>query len=443
MRAHTRSSVLGRPWRSRPSSTPRASPGIARPGHGHRSASLATVTAPWRACRAVAVISSHVLVELRGRARGRRAPPGPAPALRVGITATAAPARRGRPRRCGPPPAADCRVGSSLGSTTTSSRAGGGDRLEQLAGRSGAGAGRRAIDDRAGLLGQGAARPGPAATATTRRPACRGCAGASWCAAWRAICSAKWVTRIRCGPPERRAPASMAAPTSSAWTCTFQRPSPPTTTSGVAERAGAARGGPGSRRRPGRRGGTSPRRRGRPRTASAPVGRARAAGTGIAWLPSGVGDRDSAGARSGRSRQASRSTREPAAAGVDDARLRRGRAAAPGVRPSAARAAAGGDSARTSRVRAASPASRRAPPAASAAARSTREHGALLAGSPTAAYAGVADAWRSASAMTVGGALSSVSLRARCGAAVAPSISAQDHPGVAAGAQQRAARAAP
>ena len=41
---------------------------------------------------------------------------------------------------------------------------------------------------------------------------------------------AKCVTAIRCGRPAT-IPASMAAPTSSTWTCTFHSPSPPTTSS--------------------------------------------------------------------------------------------------------------------------------------------------------------------------------------------------------------------
>ena len=75
-----------------------------------------------------------------------------------------------------------------------------------------------------------AARPGPAATAITVRPARTGVRlppEASPAAA--ATCSAKWVTRIRCGRPIAR-PASIAAPTSSTWTWTFHSPSPPTTT---------------------------------------------------------------------------------------------------------------------------------------------------------------------------------------------------------------------
>ena len=64
------------------------------------------------------------------------------------------------------------------------------------------------------------ARPSPATTAITARPG----TGSWWCA-W----SAKCVTRIRCGRPMSM-PCSIAAPTSSVWTCTFHSPSPPTTT---------------------------------------------------------------------------------------------------------------------------------------------------------------------------------------------------------------------
>ena len=66
------------------------------------------------------------------------------------------------------------------------------------------------------------ASPGPAATATMARPT-------RFCGSRAAICSAKCVTRTRCGRPASM-PASMAEPTSSTWTCTFQSPSPPTTT---------------------------------------------------------------------------------------------------------------------------------------------------------------------------------------------------------------------
>ena len=75
-----------------------------------------------------------------------------------------------------------------------------------------------------------AARPGPAATAITVRPVRAGARAApELVAGGAAICSAKWVTRIRCGRPMAR-PASIAAPTSSTWTWTFHSPSPPTTT---------------------------------------------------------------------------------------------------------------------------------------------------------------------------------------------------------------------
>ena len=42
-------------------------------------------------------------------------------------------------------------------------------------------------------------------------------------------CSARSVTRMRCGRPAST-PASMAAPMSSVWMWQFQSPSPPTTT---------------------------------------------------------------------------------------------------------------------------------------------------------------------------------------------------------------------
>ena len=78
---------------------------------------------------------------------------------------------------------------------------------------------------RAGLLeqrGQARGRRPP------RRPGGPIAVGSRWrCSA---ICSAKWVTRTRCGRPAA-IPASIAAPTSSTWTWTFQSPSPPTTTS--------------------------------------------------------------------------------------------------------------------------------------------------------------------------------------------------------------------
>ena len=69
-------------------------------------------------------------------------------------------------------------------------------------------------------------RPGPAATATTWRPFLVGVRRPRAAS----TCSAKCVTRIRCGRPAA-IPASTAAPTSSVWTWTFQSPSPPTTTS--------------------------------------------------------------------------------------------------------------------------------------------------------------------------------------------------------------------
>ena len=75
------------------------------------------------------------------------------------------------------------------------------------------------VAEEPGEAGAGGDRHDPAA-ARAARPAC---AAAS-------TCSAKWVTRTRCGRPAAM-PASIAAPTSSTWTWTFHSPSPPTTTS--------------------------------------------------------------------------------------------------------------------------------------------------------------------------------------------------------------------
>ena len=100
-----------------------------------------------------------------------------------------------------------------------------------------------------------------------------------------ATCSAKWVTRTRCGRPAAM-PASIAAPTSSTWTWTFHSPSPPTTTSESPSGARASRA-PGRRRRR-RRGGTSPRTTGRRRVRSSTCaggrpGSVRAPSGGARW----------------------------------------------------------------------------------------------------------------------------------------------------------------
>ena len=190
----------------------------------------------------------------------------------------------------------------------------------------------------AGTRGDGddlAARPGRR-TSASRAPS---------------TCSAKCVTRIRCGRPAA-IPASTAAPTSSTWTWTFQSPSPPTTTSESPRPARACLevGYVGRRRR---RAGTSPR---------TPAPRASGPGAPRRTSGSGCGARRS-GAVTGVGRRpvstvsaASRITLRPRPP-ASTTPASRSTASCSGVRASASRAAAAA-SVKTSRARA--PGSRRA-----------------------------------------------------------------------------------
>ena len=104
---------------------------------------------------------------------------------------------------------------------------------------------------RAKSVGRG---PRPAAQATTATGVTGSDAGAD-------PAVDRWVTRIRCGRPAST-PASRAAPTSSTWTCTFQRSGPPTTSSESRARRAPGAASPPARGRC-RRAGTSPRTTGR------------------------------------------------------------------------------------------------------------------------------------------------------------------------------------
>ena len=160
----------------------------------------------------------HVLRRRSVPARARRGPPGPRPGRSSG---SRRPGSRGRPRRCWPRSGRRAPSRGRSGSTSTSCAP-----VCSIAARI------IPVDGRlpgppctttAPASSNRLASPGPAATATIARPVrARG--------AWPATWSAKWVTRIRCGRPALM-PASIAAPTSSTWTWTFQSPSPPTTTS--------------------------------------------------------------------------------------------------------------------------------------------------------------------------------------------------------------------
>ena len=175
------------------------------------------VTAPCRACRAVAVISRTSCSKLRpGSCTASAARP--CTCAWVGITRPGHRPRRSRrsgrrPRRPAP--------SRGRWAARPPPRPRGGDRLERP-GRSTAGVPGRPRPSTP-APGEHRASPGPAATTTMApRRVVRLLRAAD-------ICSAKCVTRTRYGRPAR-IPASMAAPTSSTWTWTLNRPSPPTTT---------------------------------------------------------------------------------------------------------------------------------------------------------------------------------------------------------------------
>ena len=202
-----------------PSRTPSTSPRGTTPAIVTASR-VATVTAPWRRAPAAAVMCTTSSSNRRSRVvHGERREP-------LDAGAGWGSRRPAGPRR-GPAPAAasaTARLSASLGSTITSrararrrpsssSPSRPGDRV------------RRAPRSRRQPRTARRARHRPPPT-TTPRPVGREVAADPA----RAGVVERWVTRMRCGRPAA-IPASIAAPTSSTCTCTFHVGSPPTTTS--------------------------------------------------------------------------------------------------------------------------------------------------------------------------------------------------------------------